>query len=141
MSIEKARSSCGPDCMRDGNETGPSETAGREPSRRSRAGSTPEGRGESRRKGSAKGDSGAMAARGTGGQSGASLRDGPPTRRRYNRAPASVRGGEIDGRKERRTINNALDQCIAEKQTVERNIELLTAQFAEYGTAAGPEAG
>ena len=43
----------GPDCMRDGNETGPlSETAGREPARR--AGSTPEGRRESRGKGSAK---------------------------------------------------------------------------------------
>ena len=80
-----------------------------------------------------------MAARGTGGQSGA--RDGPPTRRRYSRAPASVRGGETDGRKERRTVNNALNQCNAEKQTVERNIELLTAQFAEYGTAAGPEDG
>ena len=86
--------------MRDGNETGPSETAGREPARR--AGSTPEGRGESRGKGSAKGDNGAMAARGTGGQSGA--RDGPPTRRRYSQAPASVRGGETDGRKERRTV-------------------------------------
>ena len=49
--------------MRDGNETGPSETAGREPARR--AGSTSEGGCESRGNGSAKGDNGGMAARGT----------------------------------------------------------------------------
>ena len=78
-----------------------------------------------------------MAARGTGGQSGA--RDGLPIRRRYSRVPSSVRGGETDGRKERRTINDVARSVQCGEADCREKYRAVDSTICR--TATGPEGG
>ena len=115
----------GPDCMRDGNETGPlSETAGRkELVRHQKAGASPAEK-VARKEIMEQWQREAQAAK---AELETVRRQEGDTAERLHQCGEEKQMAERNA--ERLTMQ--LDQCNAEKQTVERNIELLTAQFSE----------